>query len=234
MADKDVDEQFAAIMAHWDEEALGIDPFGDPTAGDAAKGRGDADPGRGPGEQSDAPQRGDDAPSPTPPAVPSAGTAAPESPAPGSPAPGSPAPGSPAPRSPTASKDDATPEARTAPPEAEPPASQPHVAGTDAGADQVTPSVVGSAWRRHEPADVEEHFEPPPPAPLPSSEDKHFWTMMGALISGPLLFLYLLLFNRDGNGWWMTFALLTSVAGFVLLVLRQPNERDEDDDGVRL
>ncbi len=229
MADKDVDEQFAAIMAHWDEEALGIDPFGDPTAGDAAKGRGHADPGRGPGEQSDAPQRGDDAPSPTPPAVPSAGTAAPESPAPGSPAPASPAP-----RSPTASKDDATPEARTAPPEAEPPASQPHVAGTDAGADQVTPSVVGSAWRRHEPADVEEHFEPPPPAPLPSSEDKHFWTMMGALISGPLLFLYLLLFNRDGNGWWMTFALLTSVAGFVLLVLRQPNKRDEDDDGVRL
>jgi hypothetical protein len=58
--------------------------------------------------------------------------------------------------------------------------------------------------------------------------------MVVALVSGPLLFLYLLLFNRDGNGWWMLFALLVSIAGFVLLVLRQPLERDEGDDGIRL
>ena len=30
MAEKDVDEQFAAIMAHWDDVALGLDPYGDP------------------------------------------------------------------------------------------------------------------------------------------------------------------------------------------------------------
>ena len=58
--------------------------------------------------------------------------------------------------------------------------------------------------------------------------------MITALVSGPLLFLYLLLFNRDGNGWWMTCALLISIAGFVLLVLRQPLDRDDDDDGIRL
>ena len=58
--------------------------------------------------------------------------------------------------------------------------------------------------------------------------------MIVGLVGGPLLFLYLLLFNRDGNGWWMMFALLVSISGFVLLVLRQPLERDEDDDGIRL
>ncbi len=58
--------------------------------------------------------------------------------------------------------------------------------------------------------------------------------MIISLVAGPLLFLYLLLFNRDGNGWWMVFALLVSIAGFVLLVLRQPLDRDDDDDGIRL
>ena len=58
--------------------------------------------------------------------------------------------------------------------------------------------------------------------------------MIVALVAGPLLFLYLLLFNRDGNGWWMMCALLVSIAGFVLLVLRQPLDRDDDDDGIRL
>jgi hypothetical protein len=48
------------------------------------------------------------------------------------------------------------------------------------------------------------------------------------------MFLYLLLFNRDGNGWWMVCSLLVSIAGFVLLVLRQPLDRDDDDDGIRL
>ncbi|MDQ6715664.1 MAG: hypothetical protein M3Z83_06105, partial [Actinomycetota bacterium] len=99
---------------------------------------------------------------------------------------------------------------------------------------QPTPPVLGAAWRQHHPVEEELHFEPPPPAPLPPAEDKHFWTMLGALVGGPLLFLYLLLFNRDGNGWWMTFAILISVAGFVLLVLRQPAVRDDGDDGIRL
>ena len=37
MPDKDVDEQFAAIMAHWDDVALGIDPFGDPLGEDGGR-----------------------------------------------------------------------------------------------------------------------------------------------------------------------------------------------------
>jgi hypothetical protein len=219
MADKDVDEQFAAIMAHWDEEARGIDPFGDPSAESSGQDR-DIDRGTIPGARPDEPShRAGDGPESGPPAAP-----APTDPEP---------PGA-----------ETTADARSAesrPPDVRPPAPQPRPpapepdAGGDAALGEEPPSPVpGSAWRRHDAAEVDEHFEPPPPAPLPSSEDKHFWTMLGALVGGPLLFLYLLLFNRDGNGWWMTFALLVSVAGFVLLVLRQPNERDEDDDGVRL
>jgi hypothetical protein len=174
MAEKDVDEQFAAIMAHWDDVALGLDPSGDP--------RPDA-----PDDRRDDPTRDPDA------------------------------------------VDDASPAA--------PLADEPDP--DDAGYDESVEALedhedldADAAWD----ADVreEDHYTPPPPAPLPPSEDKHFWLMVVALVGGPLLFLYLLLFNRDGNGWWMLFALLVSIAGFVLLVLRQPLERDEGDDGIRL
>ena len=231
MAEKDLDEQFAAIMAHWDEEARGLDPFGDPAA-DADDGPHDA----GPNRASDEPRRpADDAPLASGPAVaPSAGNPAParddmprEVPGPSTP-----------------SDDESRPSRPSQPSQPGQPSRAPGEAdrggrdddpGPDPDPGEPRPKpVAGSAWRRHDPAEVDEHFEPPPPAPLPSSEDKHFWTMLGALIGGPLLFIYLLLFNRDGNGWWMTFALLASVAGFVLLVLRQPNDRDDDDDGVRL
>jgi hypothetical protein len=169
MAEKDVDEQFAAIMAHWDDVALGLDPSGDPHP--------DA-----PGDKRDDPTR-------DPNAVEAAAAAAPVA-------------DEPVRNEPTA--DDIVED----------------------------PEDVAADW---DAADREEdHYTPPPPAPLPPSEDKHFWLMVVALVSGPLLFLYLLLFNRDGNGWWMLFALLVSIAGFVLLVLRQPLERDEGDDGIRL
>jgi len=228
MAEKDLDEQFAAIMAHWDEEARGLDPFGDPAA-DADDGPHDA----GPNRASDEPRRpADDAPFASGPAVaPSAGNPAParddmprEVPGPSTPSDDESRPSRPSqPGQPSRAPGEADRGGRD----------DDHGPDPDPGEPRPKP-VAGSAWRRHDPAEVDEHFEPPPPAPLPSSEDKHFWTMLGALIGGPLLFIYLLLFNRDGNGWWMTFALLASVAGFVLLVLRQPNDRDDDDDGVRL
>ncbi len=189
MPDKEVDEQFAAIMAHWQDEATGQDPFGDPL----------------PGLEDLAPD----------------------------------GPAAPAASAPDAGADPMAEPSRS---EATPGYDLPFVTGRpdtpepleEEPIDSSDPSPVGSAWRQHTPPEVEPHFEPPPPAPLPSSEDRHFWTMLGSLVGGPLLFLYLLLFNRDGNGWWMTFAILVSIAGFVLLVLRQPAERDEDDDGIRL
>lgn len=189
MPEKDVDEQFAAIVARWSDEARGQDPFGDPEAdSDDSNDADDADDADDPDDLA-----GADPHTATSPSAPVGA-------------------------------------ASTAPVKAVNPAPGPRDHPHDVDApddDEVLESV-------ELPEDEDAHFEPPPPAPLPPSEDKHFWVMLGALIGGPLLFLYLLLFNRDGNGWWMTFALLLAVAGFVLLVLRQPLDRDEDDDGIRL
>jgi hypothetical protein len=189
MAEKDVDEQFAAIMAHWDDVALGLDPYGDPHP--------DADPLR------------------EPPATPptDASTRLPEI---------------------RRIRDvDDLPDVEDARPDGrlrDVPVEMPE--NPQDADDEWDDSEPESDWAHDD--DPEQHYSPPPPAPLPSSEDKHFWLMIVALVAGPLLFLYLLLFNRDGNGWWMLFALLVSIAGFVLLVLRQPLDRDEDDDGIRL
>ncbi|WP_411285265.1 hypothetical protein [Lapillicoccus sp.] len=208
MAEKDVDEQFAAIMAHWDEEALGLDPFGDPSAD---RNPGDPDGGTDAGASATLPSAVNPAPihGLEPRTTPSAGP-------------------------PPLPVDKGEPDEPVEPLDKGEPVAAEDDAQTPGGVPEEPPPVVGAAWRQHNPPEVEEHFEPPPLAPLPSAEDKHFWTMLGALVGGPLVFLYLLLFNRDGNGWWITFALLVTVAGFVLLVLRQPNHRDEDDHGIRL
>jgi hypothetical protein len=189
MAEKDVDEQFAAIMAHWNDEALGLDPSGDPLT--------DEDQSGTTGEPAwldlsettrirDAPER------------------------------------------PVFEPDHPVEAVQN----------QPETMHDDRVQEPGSDSVAVEDWSHAEAewasSDAIDHYVPPPPAPLPPSDDKHFWTMIVALVAGPLLFLYLLLFNRDGNGWWMMFALLVSIVGFVLLVLRQPLDRDEDDDGIRL
>jgi hypothetical protein len=79
------------------------------------------------------------------------------------------------------------------------------------------------------------HFEPPTLTELPKAEDDPmFWAIVGGLGGGPLLLLYLLIFDRDGSGWWVATALAMTVVGFVLLVLRGGNERDPFDDGTRV
>jgi len=213
--DKDVDEQFAAIMAHWDDVALGLDPFGDSLADDDKPGaaRNGKDGTGGPDVGAATPSGVDDSgprSSPVAEVTPPSDSSTTTTPPAARPAPAS----------------DTSPSADRKPPR---PAAAPQPLPEDD-----TPPLIGAGWRQHDPPDVEEHFVPPPPAPLPSADDKHFWLMMVGLIGGPLLFLYLILFARDGNGWWMMFALGMAIAGFVLLVLRQPFERDEDDDGVRL
>jgi hypothetical protein len=83
--------------------------------------------------------------------------------------------------------------------------------------------------------DDEDHFVPPSEIDLPSAEtDPMFWAIVGGLVGGPLLLLYVLFFDRDGSGWWVVTALTMVVVGFVLLVLRGGNERDPFDDGTRV
>ncbi|MGA8980885.1 MAG: hypothetical protein WB473_17375 [Pedococcus sp.] len=78
-------------------------------------------------------------------------------------------------------------------------------------------------------ADDEEHFEPGPTAPLPPQEDVQFWGIVVGLVVGPLVLLWLVLFRPDVSNWWTLGALAMTVGGFVLLVMRQPRDRDESD-----
>ncbi|MEP7017195.1 MAG: hypothetical protein ABI899_04145 [Actinomycetota bacterium] len=88
-------------------------------------------------------------------------------------------------------------------------------------------------WRAHAVDDEQdEHFEPQPVAPLPVG-DLQFWAIILGMCGGPLLLLYLVLFNRDAGGLWILAAIGMSVGGFVLLVSRLPGNQG-DDDGARL
>jgi hypothetical protein len=81
----------------------------------------------------------------------------------------------------------------------------------------------------------EDHFVPPSEIELPSAEtDPMYWAIVVGLAGGPLLLLYLLLFDRDGSGWWIATGLAMTVVGFILLVLRGGTERDPFDDGTRI
>jgi hypothetical protein len=85
-------------------------------------------------------------------------------------------------------------------------------------------------------ADDDGHFVPGPLAPLPPTEDLHFWGIVVGLVAGPLLLLWLVIVRPDVSGWWTVAAVALTVGGFALLVLRQPKTRDADDpdNGARL
>ena len=89
-------------------------------------------------------------------------------------------------------------------------------------------------WRAREvDDDYEEHFEPPPESPLPAG-DLQFWGIIAGMCGGPLLLLYLVLFNREASSYWILAAIALAVGGFTLLVSRVPSHHDDDDDGARL
>ena len=93
---------------------------------------------------------------------------------------------------------------------------------------------TSQVWRAHEVDDeYEEHFEPPPVAPLPVG-DLQFWAIIAGMCGGPLLLLYLILFDRNAGSHWILASIAMSVGGFALLVARLPRDRDDNDDGVRL
>jgi hypothetical protein len=95
------------------------------------------------------------------------------------------------------------------------------------------PLPTPQTWRAHEVDDeYEEHFEPDPVAPLPVG-DLQFWAIIAGMGGGPLLLLYLVLFDREAGGLWILTAIGMSVGGFALLVSRLPGNQG-DDDGARL
>jgi hypothetical protein len=100
--------------------------------------------------------------------------------------------------------------------------------------DQPQAIPAPQAWRAHEvDPEYEEHFEPPPIAPLPVG-DLQFWAIIAGMCGGPLLLLYLVLFDREAGSSWMLTAIAMSVGGFALLISRLPRDHEDDDDGARL
>ena len=112
--------------------------------------------------------------------------------------------------------------------------------------DPVNPSPVesmfgASSWRTREPSEAakaataheEEHYDPPA-VQLPPQEDLHFWGAVLGLVAGPLMLLWVAMARPFHSTRWFVVALLLSLGGFALLVLRQPRDRDGDDDGARV
>lgn len=99
-------------------------------------------------------------------------------------------------------------------------------------------AALPSQWRvsGQDAADLlppESHeYQPPEPEPLPAG-DLGFWGALLGTIGGPLFLLYLVFFDRDARPltWFLGGAV--TVAGLVLIVLRQPERRSDDwDDDV--
>jgi hypothetical protein len=77
---------------------------------------------------------------------------------------------------------------------------------------------------------VEEHFIPPEPPPLPRGSliTRLSWA---AVLLGPAFLLLAGLFWRDVARLWLAVAVAAFVGGFAALVVRLPTHRDDDDDG---
>ncbi|MGZ4654593.1 MAG: hypothetical protein ACXVYY_03925 [Oryzihumus sp.] len=211
----DVDAQFAEIIAHWAED----DALASAGAGPWPEQEGygpPADHAQAPDTTSGA-EQGSDAP----PREPGTGGGQRDTDT-SSPAPPGPTPSGPTPPG-------ATPAGHATPPRG--PAPPPAVPSW--GADP-----AGQAPRppeEHPQADPEDHFIPGPTAPLPAG-DLQFWGILIGLTGGPMLLLYLILFDRSADSLWLLLAISMTVGGFALLVSRLPRHRDEDDgdDGARL
>ncbi|MFP5346036.1 MAG: hypothetical protein ACLGIA_03280 [Actinomycetes bacterium] len=76
----------------------------------------------------------------------------------------------------------------------------------------------------------EEGYEPPEPPPLPRGDVVSRFAWSGVL-GAPLFFLLAALFWHSAPTWLVVGAVAAFVGGFVTLVVRMPDSRDDDDDG---
>jgi hypothetical protein len=110
-----------------------------------------------------------------------------------------------------------------------------------ADGDLVLPAVVlggaGMASRAPGPRDSdpnapeppEEGYVPPEPPPLPRG-DLMTRALWAGVIGGPLFLLIAAIAWRDAPRLLILAAVAAFVGGFVMLVVRMPHDRDEDDD----
>jgi hypothetical protein len=76
----------------------------------------------------------------------------------------------------------------------------------------------------------DERYHPPEPPPLPRGDmvSRFAW---GGVLGAPLFFLLAALFWHSAPTWLVMGAVAAFIAGFVTLVVRMPDHRDDDDDG---
>ncbi|WP_147066809.1 hypothetical protein [Knoellia locipacati] len=218
MNDRDIDAEFDAIVAHWDDDAATPPPprtVQDITAAYAALSRPETDP-AAPGDEPPAAE----APGVEPPADAAADSEATA----GTDAPAAPAARPPAPKAPPRAWSMTPPTAPVQPRPAQAP---------DAEADA---EPEAEAWRQGPSTDDEDdHFEPPE-VQLPPGEDLGYWGALFGLIGGPLLLLWVVVTKPFYGGWWTLGAILMFFGGFALLVMRDPHDGDpwSGDDGARV
>lgn len=102
-----------------------------------------------------------------------------------------------------------------------------HADGDDVGAHPVAPAPGPRDWELAEAGD--DHYQPPEPPPLPRTDLFTGLAWAGVLL-GPVFLLCAGLFWRDVSRMWLGLAALAFIAGFVVLVLRLPATREDDDD----
>ena len=89
-------------------------------------------------------------------------------------------------------------------------------------------------WRGYAPPEDDEHFDPPAPT-LPPAHDATYWLAVLGICLGPLVIVWAAVLSHNPDpGWWVLFGLAVTVAGFALMVLRGPGDRDPDDNGARV
>lgn len=95
---------------------------------------------------------------------------------------------------------------------------------------------IEQSWRGYEPAEPDDTFVPPPPAPMPKAgADPTFWTITACLTLGPFLLMVLAVTGGLGRGWLVTIGGVLTAVGFILLVLRLPSgDTSDGDDGARV
>jgi hypothetical protein len=101
-------------------------------------------------------------------------------------------------------------------------------AGPAEQARPVEPPPAGPRdWELADTAD--DHYAPPDPPPLPRGDLTSRLAWAGVLL-GPAFLLCAGLFWRDVSRLWLALAAVAFIAGFVVLVMRLPQTRGEDDD----
>ena len=95
----------------------------------------------------------------------------------------------------------------------------------------VPPSAPPAGPRDYELLDGldDEGFSPPPPPPMPRPRDRFDAFAWIGLIGGPIAII--LAFVLGTGGWLAAAGFAAFTAGFVTLIARSPDRRDEGDDG---